>query len=183
MARKYKIRDQLEIYFITFTTVQWVDVFTKDNYKQIVLDSLKYCQQNKGLNVHAYCFMTNHVHLILSVNQGKLSDVIRDLKSHTSLEIKKCLYEEPNPIRKQWILNKFEYFGSKNPRNLKFQLWQQHNHPIALSDFNMLEQRLDYLHMNPVTAGFISDPCAWTWSSCSAYEGGEEGLIKLEYLF
>ena len=79
MGRKYAIRDKGAVYFVTFTVVNWIDVFIRNDYKEIIIDSLKYCQTNKGLNVHAYCIMTSHVHLILSVQDGfVLSDVIRD---------------------------------------------------------------------------------------------------------
>jgi putative transposase len=82
MGRKYIIRDQSKPYFVTFTIVNWIDVFIRDIYKQIVIESLAYCQQNKGLQVYAYCVMTSHIHLILGVEEGYLlEDVVRDLKS------------------------------------------------------------------------------------------------------
>ena len=71
MGRKYAIYDQEALHFVTFTVVNWVDLFIRDEYKQTIIDSLKYCQQRKGLNVHAYCIMTSHIHLILSVDRGK----------------------------------------------------------------------------------------------------------------
>ena len=68
MGRKYAIRDQHAIHFVTFTVVYWLDIFIRDAYRQIILDSLVFCHNHKGLNVHAYCIMTSHVHLILSVD-------------------------------------------------------------------------------------------------------------------
>ena len=70
MGRKYAIRDQEALYFVTFTIVHWIDLFIRDEYKEVLIDSLDYCQLHKGLRVHAYCLMTSHVHLILSVDEG-----------------------------------------------------------------------------------------------------------------
>jgi putative transposase len=80
MGRKYQIRDREKVYFVTFTIVNWIDVFIRDCYRGIFIDSLKFCQENKGLEVYAYCLMTSHVHLIIgSKGYNKLEDIIRVL--------------------------------------------------------------------------------------------------------
>jgi REP element-mobilizing transposase RayT len=183
MARKYAIYDQQAIHFVTFTVINWLDVFIRDEYRQIIIDSLIYCSQHKGLNVHAYCIMTSHIHLILSVRDGhNLSDVIRDMKTHTAVQLRKAIREHPGESRRGWLLWMGERAGKKNKRNADFQLWQQHNHPIELSTVAMTEQRLDYIHNNPVEAGFVDDPTAWVWSSCRAYETGVDDRVVTEYL-
>lgn len=65
MSIKYKIRDQSQLHFLTFAVVEWIDVFTRNEYKDVLIESLKYCQKQKGLLLYAYCIMTNHVHLII----------------------------------------------------------------------------------------------------------------------
>jgi len=87
MSRKYKIRDQGAIYFVTFATVYWIDVFTRLLYKEIVVDSLNYCIENKGLKVYAWVIMSNHVHLIIGSDDGKIEHILRDLKKFTSKAI------------------------------------------------------------------------------------------------
>ena len=62
----YKIRNPAAIHFITFAVVEWVDIFTRKQYRDIVLESIKYCQAEKGLLLHAWCIMSNHLHLIAS---------------------------------------------------------------------------------------------------------------------
>ena len=85
MGRKYAIRSQEGLHFVTFTVVYWLDIFIRDRYRNVFYESIEYCQKNKGLNVHAYCIMSSHVHLIISANaSNKLSEIIRDLKSFTS---------------------------------------------------------------------------------------------------
>ena len=74
-----------ELYFITLTVVEWVDVFTRKEYKDFLIDNLRHCQENKGLQIYAYVIMTNHIHMIARSEEGKkLSDIIRDFKTYTS---------------------------------------------------------------------------------------------------
>jgi len=183
MGRKYAIRDQQGIHFVTFTVINWIDLFIRDQYREVIVNSLQYCQQNKGLKVHAYCIMTSHIHLILSAEESKnLSNIIRDFKSFTSTQLKHAINESTHESRQKWLMWMFERAGKRNKRNSDFQLWQQHNHPIELSTNKMMDQRLDYIHNNPVEAGFVDDPNHWVWSSCSAYEKGQEDKIQLEYI-
>jgi REP element-mobilizing transposase RayT len=182
MGRKYAIRDQEAVHFVTLTVVNWIDVFSRDEYNEIILDSLIYCRKNKGLRVHAYCIMTSHVHLILSVDDGcVLSDVIRDFKSYTARRLRETIINNPKESRKEWMIWLFERAGQKNQRNQSFQFWQQHNHPIELSNDEMLNQRFDYLYNNPMVAGFVDDPSAWKWSSCAAYIEGVKPEFELDY--
>ncbi|MCZ6522139.1 MAG: hypothetical protein O6848_11650 [Bacteroidetes bacterium] len=64
MPSQYKINDPQGIYFITFATVSWVDVFTRKFYRDLFLDSVRYCQNEKDLIVYSWCLMSNHVHMI-----------------------------------------------------------------------------------------------------------------------
>ena len=90
MGRKYAVRNQDALHFVTFTVVYWIDVFIRDRYRNVFYESLEYCQKNKGLNVHAYCIMSSHVHLIISASgNSNLTEIIRDLKSFTSRYVRK----------------------------------------------------------------------------------------------
>ena len=181
MGRKYTIKDQSGVHFVTFTVINWIDLFIRDEYKQLLIDGLDYCRENKGLKIYAYCIMTSHVHLILSA-EGNLSDVIRDYKSYTSRQLKLLIQNNSKESRREWLLWFFERAGKKNKHNLNFQLWQQHNHPIELSNNKMMDQRLVYIHENPQVAGFVDDPVSWKWSSCASYERNVKGLIQIDYL-
>jgi putative transposase len=133
MGLKYAIKDNRMTYFITMTVVQWVDVFTRDEYRNIFLDSLKFCIKTKGLEVHAYCMMTNHVHLIISTNNKPLSEIIRDLKKFTSRQITEAILNNPIESRKGWMNWIFKSAGEHNSNNENFQFWIQDNHPIELN--------------------------------------------------
>ena len=84
----YKIAKGEDIYFLTFTIVGWVDIFTRKIYRDIVLESFRYCQENKGLDLFAYVIMSNHIHLIARSRDGDLSAVVRDFKRYTSQKFK-----------------------------------------------------------------------------------------------
>jgi REP element-mobilizing transposase RayT len=130
MSRNYKIRDQQKLYFVSFATVNWIDVFIRREYKDIVVDSLSYCIQHKGLGVYAWCIMSSHVHLIIGSTGAKMEDILRDLKRHTSKALLKAITEHAQESRKEWMLWMFERAGKRNPNNTKNQFWQQHNQPI-----------------------------------------------------
>ncbi|MEK6478635.1 transposase [Catalinimonas sp. 4WD22] len=173
MSRNYKIRDQTKLHFISFATVNWIDVFIRPQYKNIIVDSLKYCIAHKGLEVYAWCIMSSHVHLIVGTQRLTLEDMIRDLKRHTSKAILKAITENPQESRKDWLLWMFERAGKRNPNNKKYQFWQQYNQPIELYNNHMMQQKLDYLHHNPVEAGIVSEPEHYLYSSAMDYAGGK----------
>ena len=172
MGFKYRIEDQQELYFLTSTVVDWIDVFTRKELAQIVVDSLRYCQKEKGLLLYAWCLMPSHLHLIVSAADGKnISDIMRDFKKFTSKKIVKTI-QEINESRREWMLDKFEFVGRWNPKILNFKFWQDGIHPIILTSNHFIEQKLNYIHQNPVTAGLVFEPQHYTYSSAINYEGG-----------
>ena len=127
--------------------------------------------------------MTNHVHLIVGAGgNAKLSDIIRDLKSFTSRKIRIAINENVVESRKDWLLWMLGKAGEYNKNNIDWQLWQQHSHPIELSNQTIMRQRLDYLHNNPVRAGYVSQPEYWLWSSAYDY-AGSKGLLDVIFLY
>jgi REP element-mobilizing transposase RayT len=96
MSRNYKFHNPEGLYFISFAVVGWLDVFTRNEYKDLFIESLEYCQKNKGLEIHAWCIMSNHVHLVFrSINDQKPELLIGDLKRFTSQSIVKSIQENP----------------------------------------------------------------------------------------
>lgn len=135
--------------------------------------------KEKGLDLYAYCIMTNHIHLIIGTENGVLSDIVRDFKSFTSRHIRKSIENSITESRKLWILEIMKDFGSRNERNKGFQFWQQHNHPIELDTNELLDQRLNYIHQNPVKAGFVEKEEDWINSSAGDYYQIRKGQIDL----
>ncbi|MDR6242098.1 REP-associated tyrosine transposase [Aureibacter tunicatorum] len=182
MSRKYKVRDQSKLYFITFTVVHWVDVFTRAEYKDIFISSLQYCQVNKGLEVYAYVIMSNHVHLIVGASGlNKLEEIIRDLKKYTSKRIIKAIEANLKESRKEWMLSIFEKAGKNNCNNKNFQFWKQDYHPIEVSNNKIMDQKLEYIHENPVKAGLVTTAECYLYSSASNYYG-LNGLLEIKFI-
>lgn len=181
MSRKYKIADQESLYFVTLTIVSWIDLFIRNEYRELILDSIKYCQANKGLRVFAWCIMTSHIHLIIGTTDKPMQHIIRDLKRHTSIALRKSINDNPQESRKHWLQWMMQQAGKHNSNNIDWQLWQQHNHPIELTNGNILLQKLNYIHNNPVQAGFVNDAEAFTYSSAADYSGSK-GLLDIEVL-
>ena len=182
MSSKYRVGEDAIPHFVTFSVVGWIDVFSREQYKELFLESFKYCQEKKGMVLHAWVIMTNHVHLIISSIANKLEHVVRDLKKFTSKQIIKAIKENNAESRKEWMLNIFSYTGKNNNNNKEFQFWKQDYHPIELDTPEKMKQRLDYLHENPVRGGLVWEPWHYKYSSAIDYYTNEHGLLKVEHL-
>lgn len=183
MSIKHKIRNPGCPYFITFSTVYWIDVFSRREYRDTTIESLKFCQQKKGLELFVYCIMTNHLHLICRAANGEgLSNLLRDFKKFTASELYREIKNNPRESRREWMIWMFYRAGKKNSNNTNFQFWQQENHPIELYSNVLLEQKLEYIHMNPVTAGIVLSPEDYLYSSASNYVGLPEVLLEVEFI-
>jgi REP element-mobilizing transposase RayT len=181
MATRYHFGDNEKPHFITFSVINWIDVFTRESYTQILLDSLRFCIEKKGLRLHAWVIMSNHVHLIASAKEGfKLADIMRDMKKFTSQRIIAAIIENEQESRKDWLIWMFKRAGARNKNNETYQFWQQDNHPIELSTNEMMDQRLDYLHNNPVKAGVVWEPQHYKYSSGIDYYSEDKGLLPIE---
>lgn len=169
------------LYFLTMTVVDWVDIFTRPVYKHIIVDALKFCQEQKGLELYAWVLMSNHLHLIAAAAEAKsLSDILRDFKGFTSRKIVATIQEEPES-RKQWLLHRFEFSAKLNPKVRHYKLWQDGNEAKELISNNFIDQKLDYIHQNPVRAEWVDEPEHYRYSSARNY-AGETGLLKVEFI-
>jgi len=183
MAFKYAVKNNNDIYFITTTIVHWIDLFTRNEYSEIIVDSLNYCSKSKGLNIHAWCLMPSHLHLIASVKQEqyKLPDIMRDFKKFTSKKITETI-QLIDESRKMWLLDKFEFAGRYNSKIKDYKVWQDGYHPVACFSKDFMQQKLDYLHNNPVKAGFVWEPQHYALSSAVDYYEQRKGKIDIVFL-
>ena len=168
-------------YYLTMTVVDWVDIFTRPHYRHIIVDALRYCQQYKGLQLHAWCLMSNHLHLIASAQEGiNLSDILRDFKKFTSKRVVAAM-SEINESRRKWMYNRFEYAGRYNPKIKNFKFWQDGNEAKEIHTNHFLEQKLAYIHRNPVAAEIVEEPEHYLYSSARDY-AGRPGLLEVMLL-
>lgn len=178
-ADNYFIKDQNAVYFLTFTVTDWIDIFTRKEYKIEIVNSLNYCIQQKGLIVFAWCLMSNHLHLVCKANDGfRISEIIRDFKKFTSKSIVKLVSEIPES-RKEWMLYRFEFAGKFDNRIKNYKFWQETNHAVLLDNTEMIDQRINYTHENPVRAFIVSEPQDYLFSSARDYSG-EKGYVTVQ---
>ena len=178
MGIKNKIYDG-SAYFLTMTVVDWVDVFTRPVYRQIMVNSLRHCITNKGLVVHAWVLMSNHVHLVASAQQGsKLSDILRDMKKYTSKEITDAIKSVPES-RRDWMLYRFSFAGNFNSKIKDYKFWQEGNEAKEIYSVEFLHQKINYIHNNPVRAEIVAEPHHYLYSSAIDYSGGK-GLLPVD---
>ena len=117
----YKIRNQGATYFLTFTVEGWIDLFSRKVYRDIILDSFMFCRKNKGLQIHAFVIMSNHIHVIWTAKNNNLSDIIRDFKTHTSNTFIKVM-EDVLESRRGWLLHMFKYYARGTNANKVFKI-------------------------------------------------------------
>ena len=122
MTTGYQIKDQEGAHYLTLQVVGWIDIFSRKVYKDIIIENLKYCQQNKGLTIFAYVIMSNHLHLLVQNKQADLSGTIRDFKSYTSKIIIETIITG-NESRREWMLNYFQHAAREHKRNSQYQFW------------------------------------------------------------
>jgi REP element-mobilizing transposase RayT len=129
MSEKYKIRENDKAYFVTLTIVDWIDIFTRKVYKIKIVESLKYCQLHKGLEIYAWCLMSNHLHMIVRAgNKQTLSEILRDFKKFTARVILDEIQNHAES-RREWILSRFVNTGQHLKRIETYKFWQDGNHP------------------------------------------------------
>lgn len=172
MGFEYIIRDQGAVHFVTFTVHQWVDVFTRSGYVHVLLDSLKYCQDKKGLEIFGWVIMSNHCHLIVRAKNENLSDIIRDFKKFTAKAIYKTISENPYESRKEWLLRSLFFEGS-------IWFWEEGYHGEEIFDTTFFNFKLNYIHKNPVRAGIVEKEEEYLNSSAGDFHGIRKGVLEL----
>ena len=178
MSRNYKFHNPEGIYFVSFAVVEWIDVFTRNEYKNILLESLEYSQKEKGMEIFAWCIMTNHVHLVFrSVKGQKPELLLGDIKRYTSKAIVKAIKENPRESRKEWLLEQFKKAGAKSSNVNKYQFWRHDNKPIELWSNKVIDEKINYIHNNPVEGGLVFKAEDYVYSSAIDY-AGEKGILN-----
>jgi len=169
------------IYYLTLTIVEWIDLFTRPVYKHLIVDSLNYCIANKGLRVYCWCLMSNHLHLIAGVDdEESLSDVLRDFKKFTNKALIDTI-KTGTESRRDWLLNLFWYAGKNNMKIRNYKVWKDGNDAKEIHMTAFLEEKMAYIHNNPVKGELVGNPEDYLYSSARDY-AGEKGLVNIEFV-
>jgi len=169
MSDRYKINEQDGAYFITMTVVNLINIFTRKEQIQIIIDSLKHCQKEKELEIYGWCLMPSHLHIICRAG-GKIgmSAILRDFKKYTSKKIVKQIIEE-SESENEWILQQFKDACKYLKRKQEYKVWQDSNHAKIIFTNNFFHQKLNYIHQNPVEAMLVANPEDYLYSSARNY--------------
>ena len=154
-----------DTYFVTMTVVNWIDIFTRPVYKDLIIDNLEFCRKEKGLEIYSYVIMTNHIHMIARAKKKPLSSVLRDFKTFTSKELYMAIQSNAKESRSKWIIGLLKKAGDENRLNVHHQFWRNYNQPILISNNNVFLVKQNYIHQNPVRAGFVVNDCDYLYSS------------------
>ena len=164
-------------YFTTWAIVEWLPVFSRPDYFDAIVGSLKHCRAHKGLLLHAFVIMPTHAHLIASAPEGgKISDLMRDMKAFTSRRITDLLGSD----RRQHFLQVFARHAGENE---EYRVWQKGYQPKLLMGEKMALQKLSYVHGNPVRAGYVDQPEDWRYSSARNYLDRTDCVMDVDLLF
>lgn len=172
MGSTFIARNPGAIHFVTFTVHQWVDVFSRSIYVEELIKNLKFCQENKGLEIYSWVVMTNHCHMIIRASHENLSDVIRDFKKFTSKRLYKMIEANHFESRRNWLLMTLKYED-------RIWFWEAGYHGVEITSTKAFNNITDYIHMNPVEAGIVKLPEDYPWSSAADFEGKGENLLAL----
>ena len=171
-ATRYKIHDNAYPHFLTCSIVGWLPVFTRPAAVQVILDSLTFLQRNRRINLFAYVIMENHLHLIASAED--LAVQVANFKSFTARQILDHLIACGDSL----ILKQLEFYKQKHKTDREFQFWQEGSHPQQIDTDEMMLQKIEYIHNNPLKRGYVDDPLHWRYSSARNY-AGLPGLIDV----
>lgn len=176
MRSRYTIVDSEGIYFLTATIVNWIPVFISSEACALLLESLRFCRENKGLRLYAYVVMDNHIHLIAEAPE--IGRCIQSLKRHTA----RALISWAETTKKDWLLHQFAYGKQAFKDRSRYQVWQEGSHPQLIQDDRMLRQKIAYIHHNPVRRGLVDMPEHWRYSSARNYEGRDHSVLEIDLL-
>jgi len=169
---RYKVIHEERPHFFTSTIVNWLPLFASPAIVDIIIDSWKFLQTERSIVFYAYIIMENHLHFIAS--GAKLGDRIAQFRSFTARQIIDHLVAK----KASTVLNILEWSKKDFKTDRKYQVWQEGSHPEMISSQEMMIQKIEYIHYNPVKRGYVDEPVHWRYSSARNY-ADLEGIIEV----
>lgn len=159
-------------HFLTCTVVEWLPVFTRPETAQVIFDCWTWLQEHAGLRLYGFVLLENHLHAVAQAPD--LPDVWTRFKSFTATRLIEVL--ETAGARR--LLDRMAFVFKAQRADRHHQFWQEGSHPQAIEGEDMLRQKLEYIHLNPVKRGFVDEPEHWRWSSARSY-AGRPGVVEV----
>jgi REP element-mobilizing transposase RayT len=151
--------------------LHWIPVFTRPDTVNILLESLRFLSK-EGLQVYAWVVLENHCHFVLQ-SQGLDHDIAR-FKSWTAKSL--IQYLAGHNVRQ--ILDQLAFYKKAHKDDRAYQFWQEGVHPELIQGEDMMRQKIEYIHQNPVKRGYVDEAAHWRYSSACDYLG-ESGLLEV----
>ena len=170
---RYKIYEPTYPHFVTCTILHWLPIFTRKESVQIILDSIKFLQENDNLKVYAYVILENHLHMIVSSDD--LHKTMQSFKQYTAKQILEMLKK----ANAKTILEQLMFYKKANHTEKTYQVWEEGYQPKLIQNESIMIQKINYIHQNPVKRGFVDEEKHWRYSSARDYED-IKGLIDVE---
>ncbi len=170
---RYKIYETEYPYFITSTINSWLPVFTRQEAADIIFDSWRHLQRERELKLFAYVILENHLHMIVSAPE--LPKVMQNFKSWTARQLIDLLKQRGAAT----LLRQLKATMLNHKMQSEYQIWQEGGKPKQMQNDDMMWQKIEYTHNNPLNRGFVDDPLHWRWSSARNY-ASQPGLIEVE---
>ena len=160
---RYRIFENEYPHFLTCTAVGWLPLFSHPSLVQIVFDSWNYLAAHNRMQFFGYVIMENHLHLI-----AKSSDLAKEAGDFKSFTARKIV-DRLTAIHATSLLEQLAWLKPAHKSDRAYQVWQEGCHPEQIQSDEMMWQKLEYIHMNPVKRGYVDDPLHWRYSSARNY--------------
>ena len=169
---RYRFGEDHYPHFMTATVVAWLPVFSCPRFAEIVLDSWRFLQTNRNIKILAFVVMENHLHWIAA--GPELGQRVGEFKSFTA----KSIVAEMKMRRYETLLQELSFYKLSHKLDQNYQLWQEGSHPQVIESDEIMWQKIEYIHNNPLRRGYVSDPLHWRYSSAGCY-AGQAGLLEV----
>lgn len=169
---RYTITEPNQPHFLTCTVLEWLPVFTRQEMVQILLDCWRY-QRGQGLKLYGYVILENHCHFVAQAD--RLDKFVHSFKSYTARQIIDLLQSR----RVEQILTRLRFAKKAHKRDREYQFWQEGSHAELILNEDMMREKLEYIHRNPVKRGYVAKAEHWRYSSAEFYLSGD-GLIEID---
>ena len=169
---RYRIYENEHPYFLTCTIVGWVAVFTRPEAVQIIFDSWEFLRREKGFRLFGYVVLENHLHLIASA--PNLANAIKSFKMFTARQIIDLLDRHQAKV----LLKQLRALKLRHKTESEYQVWEEGSKPKQIGSDEMMRQKLEYMHNNPVKRGYVDEPVHWRYSSARNY-AAMPGLVEV----
>ncbi|MBD3614927.1 MAG: transposase [Gracilimonas sp.] len=170
---RYKFKEEHYPYFVTCSTVKGISLFAYQDISKLIIESIKHLQNKEKVELYAYVIMHNHIHLI--VEGKRLAIKMGRFKSFTA----RCIIDYLKAHNRRYYLSELIAYKHSKHKDSEYQVWQKGVHPKQISDVRMMNQKIEYVHCNPVKAGFVNLPQHWKYSSARNYLGEDNAIIPV----